>query len=158
MRRWVFYVDNIRILQFGFGNLPVSNPAWPSADGPVVRDPESARGISGILARSIDEEGWQASWTYPLRPNICTLGDAIRARWICQHLYTNLTILCVPWYHLGTNGVFLLHQTFHHLGFPEFSLGHWLQEQHASLPTMRENATSVHHTYRSLLTPTSEIT
>jgi len=32
--------------QVGLGRRPISNPAWLSADGPVVRDPESASGIS----------------------------------------------------------------------------------------------------------------
>ena len=37
----------IRILQAGFGSLPISNPTWLSAEGPVVSEPPpSARGIS----------------------------------------------------------------------------------------------------------------
>lgn len=157
MRRWVFKsityeFSNSVSATFRFRNLPDHQrmvPSW-GTQNPLE-----------VFLEHWHINRWRrvASFiTYPLRPNICTLGDAIRARWICQHLYTNLTMSCVPSYHPGTNGVFLLHQTFHHLGFPELSLDHWLQEQHASLPTMKENATSVHHTYRSLLTPTSEIT
>ena len=38
--------ENVRILQLAAGSLPISNPAWLSADGPVVSDPASAKGIS----------------------------------------------------------------------------------------------------------------
>ena len=38
--------ESIRILQLAAGSLPISNPAWLSADGPVVSDPASAKGIS----------------------------------------------------------------------------------------------------------------
>jgi hypothetical protein len=38
--------ENVRILQLAEGSLPISNPAWLSADGPVVSDPASAKGIS----------------------------------------------------------------------------------------------------------------
>jgi len=37
---------DLRILQLAEGSLPISNPAWLSAEGPVVSDPASAKGIS----------------------------------------------------------------------------------------------------------------
>jgi len=41
-------INDLRMRHCGLGRRPISNPTWLSAEGPVVKDPPSARGISVI--------------------------------------------------------------------------------------------------------------
>ncbi len=70
--------ESIRILQAGLGSLPISNPTWLSAEGPVVSEPPpSARGISKEVL--MGNSGEQMD-TCPWRPGIYTSRVAIGAR------------------------------------------------------------------------------